>query len=187
MGETDDEERWARQSRDGDHEAFANLVARHQRMVHSVTIRMTGSLTEGEDLAQEVFIQAFRRLDTFRGEAKFSSWLYQIAVHACLNWRRNGARRERAHADWGENERLLGQNPSAAPDADAGDESGQRVRDALQKLPARQRAAVVLTIYEEMSHAEAARALGCSEITVSWRLFAARAKLKKLLGPALPR
>jgi len=179
MGPLDEEQDWIRQSRDGDPGAFAALVARYQRMIHSLTFRMTGSLGDAEDLAQETFIQAFRRLEGFRGEAKFSSWLYQIAVNLCLNWRKSRMRREQAHRDWAEHEQVFGGECAAMTSPDL--ENTRRVQDALMKLPARQRAAVVLTVYDGMSHAEAARALGCSETTVSWRIFAARAKLKRFL------
>lgn len=179
MGQLDEEQDWIRQSRDGDHEAFAALVGRYQRMIHSLTFRMTGSLADAADLAQQTFIQAFRRIHSFRGEAKFSSWLYQIAINACLNWKRSEARREKAHEDWAEHERIFGGDCAAMSPTDL--ENTRRAQEALVKLPAKQRAAVVLTVYEGMSHAVAARTLGCSETTVSWRLFAARAKLKRLL------
>ena len=61
------------------------------------------------------------------------------------------------------------------------DELSRRVQDALNRLPAKQRAAIVLTVYENQSHAEAAKTLGCTEATISWRVFAARQKLKRLL------
>ena len=76
---------WVARSRQGDHEAFENLIRSHQRMIHSPTFRMTGSLANAEDLAQEAFIQAYQQLDSYRSEARFSSWLYRIAVNRCLN------------------------------------------------------------------------------------------------------
>ena len=79
MGSEHDEADWVRLGREGDPEALGALVERYQRMVHAVTFRMTGSMADAEDLAQETFLRAFRRLDTFRGEARFSSWLCQIA------------------------------------------------------------------------------------------------------------
>lgn len=179
---TDDEQGWIELSLRGDHEAFESLVRRYQRMVHSLAYRMTGSLSEAEDLAQESFIRAFQRLADFRGEAKFSSWLYQIAMHACLNWRTSHARREQVHRNWAEQERVAGAKSS--PEDRASEEQTRQVQEALMKLPVKQRAAIVLTVYEDMNHAEAARVLGCSETTVSWRLFAARAKLKRLLKSA---
>jgi RNA polymerase sigma-70 factor (ECF subfamily) len=149
-------------------------------MIHSITYRMTGSLADADDLSQETFIRAFQQLTSFRGESKFSSWLCRVAMNACLNWRQRETRRAEVHEQWaGDN---LGGSAEANPDAL--DENTRIVQAALNRLPAKQRAAMILTVYEEMNHAEAARALGCSEATVSWRVFAARAKLKRWLAPA---
>jgi RNA polymerase sigma-70 factor (ECF subfamily) len=133
---------------------------------------MSGSQADAEDLAQETFIHAYQHLDGFRAEARFSSWLYRIAVNQCLNWQKRRQRLDQLHKEWGAQDR----EPS-------GDDSGrsQQVQEALLKLPPKQRAAVILTAYDGLTHAEAAAALGCSETTVSWRLFAARGKLKRLL------
>lgn len=180
MGQSDEELGWVRRSQAGDHEAFAALVTRYQHMVHSLTIRMTGSLADGEDLAQETFLRAFQQLASFRGDARFASWLHRIAVNACLNWHKRQARRHQLHDAWCR-ETLADNGKTDADESGAHDGNFRHVNAALQQLSARQRAAVVLTVYEGLSHAEAARALGCSEATVSWRLFAARRKLKRLL------
>ena len=172
MGESADERMLVEQCRQGSHDAFTALVQRHQRMIHAITFRMTGSWGDAEDLAQEAFITAFQRLNTFRGDAAFSSWLTRIAINACLNWRAGRARRERAQEEFG---RL--DTATAAPD----DALPAAVQAALMKLPPAQRAAIVLTVYQGHNHAAAARLLGCAEATVSWRVFAARAKLKRLL------
>src|SRR5438552_658542 len=136
MGQLDEEQDWIRQSRDGHHEAFASLIARYQRMVHSLTFRMTGSLADAEDLSQEAFIQAFRRLASFRGEARFSSWLYQIAMNLCLNWRKSRSRRERTHEDWAKHEQLFGGECAAMSPAE--EENTRRVQAALLKLNPKQ-------------------------------------------------
>ena len=86
------------QSQNGSPAAFEQLVRNHQRMIHSLTFRMTGSLADAEDLAQETFIRAYAQIGTFRGTAKFSSWLYRIAINTCLNWRQSEARRFQLHA-----------------------------------------------------------------------------------------
>ena len=178
MGDTDEEKTWVLQSRNGDHGAFESLIRTNQRMIHSLTFRMTGSLADAEDLAQEAFIRAYRQLDSYRGTAKFSSWLYRIAVNTCLNWRQRETRREQVHANWAESNDALRPVPESPADEDA---LGQEVQAALMNLPAKQRAAIVLTVYDGHNHAEAAKILGCSETTVSWRVFAARRKLKRLL------
>jgi RNA polymerase sigma-70 factor, ECF subfamily len=168
------------QCQNGNAAAFEMLVRKHQQMVHALTFRMTGSVADAEDLAQEAFIRAYEQIGSFRSQAKFSTWLYSIAVHACLNWRRDEARRFRAEANCA-GEAFAEQNESAP------NEMAQQAQAALMKLPARQRAAIVLTLYDGMSHAEAAKVLHCSETTVSWRVFAARRKLKRWLTAASAR
>jgi len=171
-------------SQNGDPAAFEELVRNHQHMVHSLTYRMTGSLADAEDLAQETFIRAYEQIGSFRRASKFSTWLYRIAVNSCLNWRQSEARRFRLETSCAEEfatRRADGENPS-------GDRVNE-VQTALLKLPAKQRAAVVLTVYDGLNHAEAAQVLACPETTVSWRVFAAKRKLKQLLaaGRAAPR
>ena len=166
------------QTQKGSPAAFEELVRNHQRMIYSLTFRMTGSLADAEDLAQETFIRAYEQIGTFRGASKFSTWLYRIAVNTCLNWRQSEARRSQLHASCAEEISVRhghGENHAG--------ENGvcQQVQSALLKLPAKQRAAVVLTTYDGLNHAEAAQVLGCSETTVSWRVFAARRKLKRWL------
>lgn len=180
----DEEQDCIRQIQNGDPQAFEPLVRRYQRMVHSLAYRMCGSATEAEDLAQEIFIHVYRQIGNFRGESKFSSWLYRIAVNLSLNWVKHDRRRERACREWGNEWEIVTEREG---DGAAALARAQQVQAALQKLPPKQRAAIVLTVYQGLSHAEAARALGCSETTVSWRLFAARAKLKKQLKHYLPR
>jgi RNA polymerase sigma-70 factor (ECF subfamily) len=81
----DADEELVLQSQNGDPAAFEALIRNHQHMVHSLTYRMTGSLADAEDLAQETFIRAYEQIGTFRGASKFSTWLYRIAVNTCLN------------------------------------------------------------------------------------------------------
>jgi len=169
------------QTQKGSPAAFEVLVRQHQRMIHSLTFRMTGSLADAEDLAQETFLRAYEQIGAFRGTAKFSTWLYRIAVNTCLNWRQSEARRFQLQTNCAEEfsaQHLNGETISSE------DQSSQQVQSALLKLPAKQRAAIVLTIYDGLSHAEAAQVLGCSENTVSWRVFAARRKLKRWLSQA---
>jgi RNA polymerase sigma-70 factor (ECF subfamily) len=171
-------------SQQGDPAAFEKLVRQHQRMIHALTFRMTGSLADAEDLAQETFLRAYEQIGSFRGTAKFSTWLYRIAVNTCLNWRQSEARRFQLHSRAADELSAR----QASGEKSAGDAASE-VQSALLKLPAKQRAAIVLTIYDGLNHAEAAQALGCSETTVSWRVFAAKRKLKRLLtvGRVAPR
>lgn len=168
----------------GSAEAFEMLVRKYQQMVHALTFRMTGSAADAEDLAQEAFIRAYKQIGSFNRQAKFATWLYSITVHACLNWRRDEARRLRAYASCAEEK--AAENAPGASTSES--EMAQQAQAALMKLPAKQRAAIVLTLYDGLNHAEAARVLRCSETTVSWRVFAAKRKLKRwLAAPARAR
>lgn len=178
MADTEEELGWVRASQSGDPTAFGRLIGRHQRMIHALAYRMTGSLAEAEDLAQETFIAAWTQLGGFRGGASFSSWLYRIAVNRCLNARARHARRDVLHHEWAAHK---------AESASGDEQLSQQVQAALLKLAPAQRAAMVLTVYDGMNHAEAARVLGCAETTVSWRVFLARRKLKQLLADFRPR
>jgi RNA polymerase sigma-70 factor (ECF subfamily) len=141
---------------------------------------MTGSMADAEDLAQETFLHAYEHLPEFRAEARFSSWLYRIAINQCLNWQKRRQRQQRLHEEWNKEQQL---NPSAGEPAHT---HARQIQDALLRLDPKQRAAVILTTYDGLTHAEAAHALGCSETTVSWRLFAARRKLKRWLASLAP-
>jgi RNA polymerase sigma-70 factor (ECF subfamily) len=165
------------QCQNGSAAAFEMLVRKHQQMIHALTFRMTGSAADAEDLAQEAFIRAYEQIGAFRSQAKFSTWLYSIAVHACLNWRRDEARRFHAEANCARE--IFAEHNEGTPN-----EMARQAQAALMKLPARQRAAIVLTFYDGLSHADAAKVLHCSETTVSWRVFTAKRKLKRwLTGP----
>ena len=174
MVETGDDQELIGRCRRGDQEAFTIMVGRYQRMVYSVAYRMTYSAEDADDLAQEIFLKAWREIGTLQAQAKFSAWLYRLSVNACLNWRKSAGRRGRLHEKY----RV---ESEVNPHTEALGETAEKIHAALQQLDARQRAAIVLTVYEGLSHAEAARALGCAETTISWRIFAARRRLKQLL------
>jgi RNA polymerase sigma-70 factor (ECF subfamily) len=97
-------------------------------------------------------------------------------VNLGLNWRARENRRDDVHSQWAKD--AISENDSRGGFPD---ELSRRVQNALDKLPAKQRAAIVLTVYENRSHAETAKILNCTEATISWRVFAARQKLKHLL------
>jgi RNA polymerase sigma-70 factor (ECF subfamily) len=177
MAGSDDESKLIKQSLSGDPEAYGALVEQHQNMIRAMAFRMTGSLDDAEELAQDAFLRAYQQLATFNGEAKFSSWLCKITINLSLDWRRRESRRDEIHSKW-----AADAFPTEGPVSGYPDQLSWRVQTALNKLPVKQRAAIVLTIYENQSHAQAAKTLACSEATISWRVFAARQKLKKLLS-----
>jgi RNA polymerase sigma-70 factor, ECF subfamily len=176
MAGSDNESKLIEQSLSGDPEAYAALVNQHQKMIRAVAFRMTGSLDDAEELAQDAFLRAYLRLGSFDGGSKFSTWLCKIAINLSLDRRRRESRREKVHSEW-----AAGAISEKSPDNGFPDKLSRRVQDALNRLPTKQRAAIVLTVYENQSHAEAARNLGCTEATISWRVFSARQKLKRLL------
>jgi RNA polymerase sigma-70 factor (ECF subfamily) len=180
MAVQDAEQQWIRDSLNGNEAAFAALIQEYQRMIHALAYRMCGSLDTAEDIAQETFVRAFHQLHQFRAESRFSTWLCRIAINTCLNWRQREQRRIEVHERWAAETYVAS---AAAPDPD---DVSLKIQSALDKLPPKQRAAVVLTIYEGMNHAEAARVLGCSETTISWRVFVARNKLRRLLSALKP-
>jgi len=179
MAGSDHESKVIAQSLSGDPEAYAALVTQYQQMIRAVTFRMTGSLDDAEELAQDAFVRAYQQLGSFSGGSKFSTWLCKIAINLSLDWRRRESRRDDIHSRW-----AADVVPGNGPDDGFPDELSRRVQAALDRLPAKQRAAIVLTVYDGLNHAQAAHVLGCSETTVSWRLFTARAKLKRLLADA---
>jgi RNA polymerase sigma-70 factor (ECF subfamily) len=176
MAGSDEESKLIQQSLSGDPEAYAALVKEYQKMIRAVAFRMTGSLDDAEDLAQEAFVRAYRQLGSFGGNSKFSTWLCKIVVNLSLDLRRRESRRGFLLSKW-----AVDATPDQTRQDGFPDELSRRVQAALDRLPAKQRAAIVLTIYENQSHAEAAKTLGCAEATISWRVFAARRKLKHLL------
>jgi RNA polymerase sigma-70 factor (ECF subfamily) len=173
-----DDETLVTRSQHGDTAAMESLIRQHQRMIYSLTYRMTGSSTDAEDLTQETFLRACRQIGSYRRASRFSTWLYRIAINVCLTWREREHKRMEVQAGWVET--------NGAPEFDqdravAHNDLGRSVHAALLKLPGKQRAAVMLTLYDGMTHAEAAEVLGCSETTISWRVFVARRKLQKWL------
>jgi RNA polymerase sigma-70 factor (ECF subfamily) len=176
MAGADDDSKLIEGSLSGDPEAYAALVNRHQRMVRAIAFRMTGSFDDSEELAQEAFLRAYQHLGSFGGVSKLSTWLCKIVINLSLDWRRRECRRADIHAKW-----AVDATSGQGSDGGFPDELSRRVQAALDRLPAKQRAAIVLTIYENQSHAEAAKTMGCTEATVSWRVFAARQRLKRML------
>jgi RNA polymerase sigma-70 factor (ECF subfamily) len=169
------------QSQQGDPAAFEALIRQHQRMIYSLTYRMTGSPADAEDLTQETFLRAWRQIGSYRSAAKFSTWLYRIAINACLTWRQRETLRAQVQTGWAETYDAPRPSEETAPSRN---DTARNVHAALLRLPAKQRAAIMLTLYDGLTHGEAAEILGCSETTVSWRVFTARRKLRRSLAAA---
>jgi RNA polymerase sigma factor (sigma-70 family) len=158
---------------DGDRDAFEILLRRHYDRIHRVAWRLTGSRADAEDIAQDVCCTLVEKIVSFKGEAKFTTWLTGIVVNACHDHRRRGLTLTRLR------ERLsVLAGLAARPD---GRDAYRRswLMSELSRLDPLLRETVVLVVGEDVSHAEAARALGVAESTVSWRMHEAR----RLLTP----
>ena len=161
----------------GKREAFDVIVERHRRQIYQLCFRFVGNHEDASDLAQDVFVRAYRGLRGFKGNASFSTWLYRIGVNVCLN--RVSLKRPRIEAI---DERQLPESSSERPDvAVMRQERAREVRAAIAKLPPKQRATLILRIYHELPHDEIAGVLGSSVGAVKANFFHALANLKKLL------
>ena len=162
----------------GDASAFDVLVIRHQKTIHRVCYRFTGNTEDAADLTQEVFVKAYRSLPKFRGTSAFSTWLYRIAVNACLSFK---ASRKNKMEEWDEDHDIVAGGPSAEETLDALS-NARNIRAALETLPERQRLTVIMKVLEERTHAEVAEILGSNVGTVKANLFFAIRNLRKQLA-----
>lgn len=175
--------------RDGDTEAFRQLVQRHQRPVINVIYRAIGDAWEAEDLAQRVFLQVYRSAKRYKPTAKFTTWLFTITHNTILNERRRRARhaaesleamRQPQNPDDGARE--LPDPRAASPATEAAERELQRIiLEAVNLLPEAQRTAVILCRYEGLAYEEIAQVLGCSVAAVKSLLHRARQSLKENL------
>ena len=162
----------------GRREAFDIIVERHRRTVYHVCHRFTGNHEDASDLAQDVFVRAYRGLGSFRGHATLSTWLYRIAVNVCLN-RAAVSRPIVEQLDPQRHVDLSMEPPDRGVERE---QQASRVRKAIARLPARQRLTVILRVYHDMTHEEIAKALGSSVGTVKANFFHALRNLKGLIG-----
>ena len=181
-----DEELVAR-VRDGDRTAFARLVDRHSVSVFNLTLRIVGNREDAEEAAQDVFVRAFRNLDRFRGDSRFSTWLYRIAVNVSLSSVRR-SRRDLSTTSLSEPEDEEDGLPFQVPDPSANpaerfeqDEFRDRVRNLVAALPPIYSAVISMYHMQSLSYDEIAEALELPIGTVKARLFRARVALRKLI------
>lgn len=168
-------------SQAGDREAFAVLVEHYWDRLYRWLFHLARHQHTAEDLAQETFLKAFSRLDTFRAGSNFQAWLYRIAYNAFLNQRRVAARSKAPF-------------PDDVPETDAGPDEYAISREAMQllsraihRLPGEFRAALLLRVEDGLSFREIADVLHTTEQTARWRVFKARQKLLTVLSPQLDR
>jgi RNA polymerase sigma-70 factor (ECF subfamily) len=162
----------------GRREAFDELVVRHRRTVYRLCYRFVGNHEDATDLTQEAFLRAYRALKTFKGESAVGTWLHRIAVNLSLNAVAGRARRAEANE---ERAAPVASDPDAMSRLLSGERTAQ-VRAAIARLPPKQRATLVLRVYQEMPHQEIADLFGSSVGAVKANFFHALANLKRLLG-----
>lgn len=167
---------------DGYGDAYSYLVDKYKYIVFDLCYKYTYDYNEAQDLSQEIFLKAYRKLYSFKNTASFSTWLYRVGVNTCIDWTRKHKKlKDTVSID---DEEYLNDLPSCAPipeDMVVDNERREIVRNAVMKLPEKYRTVLVLYNYKNLSCSEIAKILGIPLKTVETRLYRA----KKILREAL--
>lgn len=174
MRMTSSDENLARAAADGDRDAFAALLSRHYDRLFAFAFRLTGNRSEAEDLTQDICVALPRKLVSFRGDARFTTWLYRVAVNASHDRRRRAASRAKASEGWGDWERNRLQTQAESRDAN------DWLTQAMAALPDDLRDTVALVLGEGLSQSEAAQVLDIAEGTVAWRMSDVKKRLREI-------
>ena len=166
----------------GDANAFEKLVTEYERAVYAIAQRMTGNAEDAADMTQETFIKAYNSLSSFRGDSKFSVWLYRIANNVCLDFLRSRSRKPTVSLstedDDGEETQLDIADESQSPELLLENAlTRDAVRRGLDSLPPDYRQILLLREIQGLSYEEIAAALGLESGTVKSRIFRARKRL----------
>ena len=168
----------------GDQRAFEGLVKRYRKRIYALALHMTGSASEADDIAQEVFLKAYRALPQFEGRSQFFTWVYRMTVNRSLNVRRDRARRGEDTLDDPRIELAVAvdarENPGRAAELR---QTYARLLRALDALPADMRTTVILVSLQGMSHGEVGVIQKVSEGTIAWRMHEARRRLHDAMVP----
>jgi RNA polymerase sigma-70 factor (ECF subfamily) len=175
-----------RRARNGDADAFRDIVAAYSRPLWRAAWRILGDAEAAEDAVQDTFLRAWRSLDRFDDRAELSTWLYRIAINAAIDLRRERRRRDAVATTLPED--FDGQLRAASPEPDPhrralSQEILRRAREAIDKLTEDERAAILLRHFEGRSIAEIALALGAGEGAAKQAVFRAVQKVRHALGP----
>lgn len=165
----------------GDANAFEELVLKYEKTVYNLALRMVGDRDDAFDMTQEAFIKAYGSLSSFRGDSKFSVWIYRITTNVCLDFLRSKSRKQQVSltvSDDDEDAQLDIPDPSSTPEQQLIKKiSMQSVEEGLKTLPDKQRQILVMRELGGMSYAEIGAALSLEEGTVKSRIFRARKRL----------
>lgn len=181
--EMDEESQLIRKAQKGDVEAFMILVKRYEQPVFRLLYRLTRNREDAADLTQETMFKAFRAIKEFKLKSSFNTWLHRIAVNLALNFiKKNQCQKNQTeYFDNLENNELNVPAYFSPEEASMSEEFRKQLEKAIDELPLVYRTTFSLVVFQGMSHQEAARVLGCSENTVSWRMHEARKILKERL------
>ena len=168
---------------EGDGSAFDELVQRHHAKIYGLAFRMLGNPEDASDATQETFLEAYKSLQSFQFQSKFSTWLYRVAINTCQQHIRKSDSRGRTLKSYAENWREHDhQRDTDFPErAVLKTERDSLVQAAIDRLPPKQRAVVVLFYTQNLKYREIALVLNCSEGTVASRLNTAIKNLKSML------
>ncbi len=178
-----DEQAMWRVQQHADEDAFAQLVRRWESPIRNLCVRMTGDLHKGQDLTQEAFVRVFEKRSQYQPDAKFSTWLWRIALNLCYDEQRRIKRRGETALENEEGEAIVEPMAEASGPADQA-EAGERaemVRRALVRLPETYRTVLVLRHYEGLKFREIADVLDIPEGTVKSRMVEALGQMERLL------
>ncbi len=190
----DDDYSLVRKAQAGDQRAFSTLVERYQRKAYAVALGLVKDKEEAMDVAQEAFVKVYKYLDHFKGDSSFYTWLYRITVNICIDRRRrkgsapgdqvefDEAVQNEAEGEVGVLGSRLGNNPQKAA---LRAELMQKIEEALEQIPEKHRAILLLREVEGMSYEDLAETLNIRKGTVMSRLFHARKKMQSLLSAYL--
>ncbi|MDA7946035.1 MAG: RNA polymerase sigma factor [Hyphomicrobiaceae bacterium] len=170
-----DDDELVKRAGKGDAYAFRQLLERHYDTAYRVAFRFTRHAEDAEDIAQDICLVLARKIGSFRGRSRFSTWLYRIVINAC----RDHVRRQKSTDTLQANYALF--REQAMADAEHDKARHGWLGEAIAALEPKLKETAVLVLSEELSHGEAASALGCAESTVSWRMHEVRKSLKALV------
>lgn len=172
----------------GDSQLYGTLIDRYSSKVYSTAYSYTHNHEEARDLVQEIFIKAFHSLTTFKLEAKFSTWLYRIAVNRCIDWSRKRKNKSTILTLNFEEGNILDTIPDEEDNPEEAllrEENKEAIRTAVDNLPEIYKTALILYYFEELQVQEISSILDCPKKTVETRLYRGRSMLKGLLKQEL--